>query len=147
MYAHAHKCIIQVVESYNITLGRERGKMLTLLGTKNKSQRSRLIRTPSPCLSAVTPRLTISPGQITARLGDSVTMRCQPTDSGPFQIEWQKVGGVLPPGVREFDGVLEIRQVTAADAGQYRCVATNNAGTSEGYATLNVAGEQLPWNL
>ena len=77
-------------------------------------------------------------------MGDSVTMRCQPTGQGPFQIEWQKVGGILPPGVREFDGVLEIRQVTPADAGQYRCIATNNAGTSEGYATLNVAGER-PW--
>ena len=53
------------------------------------------------------------------------------------------MGGILPPGVREFDGVLEIRQVTPADAGQYRCIATNNAGTSEGYATLNVAGEWL----
>ena len=91
----------------------------------------------------MTPRLTVSPGQVTARLGDSVTMRCQPLGQGPFQIEWQKVGGILPRGVREFDGVLEIQQVTAADAGRYRCIATNNAGSSEGYATLNVAGEKL----
>ena len=92
-------------------------------------------------LVTVTPRLTISPGQITARAGDSVTMTCQPTGQGPFQIEWQKVNGVLPPGVRQYDGVLEIRRVTAADAGQYRCIATNPAGTSEGYASLRVAGE------
>ncbi|XP_070207543.1 basement membrane-specific heparan sulfate proteoglycan core protein-like isoform X4 [Littorina saxatilis] len=88
---------------------------------------------------SVTPRLTISPGQTTVRAGDSVTLRCEPTGQGPFQIEWQKVGGQLPRNAREFDGVLEIRQVTGADAGQYRCIATNTAGTSEGYSTLNVA--------
>ncbi|KAK7494115.1 hypothetical protein BaRGS_00014588, partial [Batillaria attramentaria] len=86
----------------------------------------------------VTPRLSISPGQVSTRPGQTVTLRCLPDGQGPFQIDWQKVGGVLPPDVRQFDGELVIRQITAADSGQYRCIATNNAGTSEGYATIIV---------
>ncbi|XP_076452135.1 basement membrane-specific heparan sulfate proteoglycan core protein-like isoform X4 [Babylonia areolata] len=88
---------------------------------------------------SVTPRLRVSPSQMQARAGDSVTLNCQPTGRGPFQIEWQKVGGRLSPSVREYDGVLEIPRVTAADAGQYRCIATSDVGTSEGFATLRVA--------
>lgn len=92
---------------------------------------------------AVTPKIRISPSQVSARLGQSLSLTCQPEGSGPFQIEWQKVGGVLSPAARERDGVLEIRQLTAADAGQYKCIATSSVGTSEGYATITVLGNML----
>jgi hypothetical protein len=67
--------------------------------------------------------------------------------AGPFEIEWHKVDGVLSPTAREYDGVLEIRQVTAADAGQYRCIARSNGLVSEGYATLLIAGMCQPFSL
>jgi hypothetical protein len=74
-----------------------------------------------------TPSLTISPARVEARAGGSVQLRCQPQGSGPFNIEWMKVDGILnPSATQSVDGLLEIRQVTAADAGRYRCLATSS---------------------
>ena len=89
----------------------------------------------------MTPKLTISPSRVTALAGDTVTMQCQPTGRGPFRIEWQRVNALMPTAVRQYNGALELRQVSAADAGQYRCMATDAQGvTSDGYATVSVAG-------
>lgn len=92
-------------------------------------------------LLIVTPRLRVSPSQVTARVGQSITLNCHPEGAGPFQLEWQKIDGVISPSVREIDGRLEIRQVTAADAGRYRCVATSDVGVSEGFVTISVQGK------
>ncbi|XP_061163155.1 basement membrane-specific heparan sulfate proteoglycan core protein-like [Saccostrea echinata] len=87
----------------------------------------------------VTPKLSISPAQVEARAGQRVQLRCQPQGQGPFNIEWVKLGGGLSPSATQtVDGILEIRAVTAADAGRYRCVATNSAGSSDGIAIVIV---------
>ncbi|XP_056009495.1 basement membrane-specific heparan sulfate proteoglycan core protein-like isoform X3 [Ostrea edulis] len=87
----------------------------------------------------VTPKLSISPAQVEARAGQTVQLRCQPQGQGPFNIEWVKIGGVLSPSATQTaDGILEIRRVSAADAGRYRCVATNSAGSSDGIAVVRV---------
>ena len=87
----------------------------------------------------VTPSLTISPARVEARAGGSVQLRCQPQGSGPFNIEWMKVDGILnPSATQSVDGLLEIRQVTAADAGRYRCLATSSTGSSDGFAIVSV---------
>ena len=88
----------------------------------------------------MTARLTISPAKIAARPGETIRLTCQPAGPGPYTIEWQKVDGALSPTAVERQGVLEIRQVTPADAGQYRCIASNNAGSSEGYAVIDISG-------
>ncbi|XP_012944719.1 basement membrane-specific heparan sulfate proteoglycan core protein [Aplysia californica] len=87
---------------------------------------------------SVTPRLTISPSSVAARPGQPISLTCQPAGQGPFNIEWTKVGGTLSPQARENNGVLEIRQVTRADAGTYRCIASNAAGSTEGFADVTV---------
>ena len=46
----------------------------------------------------------------------------------------------MNPRATERDGILEIRRVTAADAGRYRCTVTSNAGTLDGYAIVDVEG-------
>ncbi|KAL3861185.1 hypothetical protein ACJMK2_007245 [Sinanodonta woodiana] len=86
----------------------------------------------------VSPRLTVSPSRLVARAGENIILRCSPTGSGPFNIEWSKVNGVLSPRASENEGILEIQQVTAADAGRYRCVATSASGSSEGYAVVEI---------
>lgn len=92
----------------------------------------------------VTPKLSISPAQVEARAGQTVQLRCQPQGQGPFNIEWVKIGGVLSPSATQTaDGILEIRRVSAADAGRYRCVATNSAGSSDGIAVVRVQGTCL----
>ncbi|WAR15211.1 PGBM-like protein, partial [Mya arenaria] len=85
------------------------------------------------------PRLTISPQRITSRAGDTVQLRCSASGSGPFNIEWSRVDAQMNPSARENDGILEIRQVTPADAGRYRCVVQSGSGTTEGYAIVDVA--------
>lgn len=96
------------------------------------------------CIFTVTPILSISPAQVEARAGQTVRLRCQPEGQGPFNIEWVKMDGILSPSATQsLDGVLEIRQVTAADAGRYRCVATNSAGSSDGIAVVIVQGMTL----
>ena len=47
----------------------------------------------------------------------------------------------MNPRATERDGILEIRQVTAADAGRYRCTVTSNAGTLDGYSLVDVEGK------
>lgn len=91
--------------------------------------------------NAVTPRLTVTPSRVTANAGQPFQLRCQPSGQGPFNIEWTKLDGQLSPQARESNGVLEIRQSTRADAGRYRCVATNVAGSSEGFADVVIIGE------
>ena len=100
---------------------------------------------PAECMRmktfTVTPTMIISPAKVEARAGQRVQLRCQPQGQGPFNIEWVKMDGVLSPSATQtLDGVLEIRQVTAADAGRYRCVATNSAGSSDGIAVIIVQG-------
>lgn len=88
----------------------------------------------------VSPRLTISPQRIAVRAGDAFQLRCAASGSGPFNIEWSRIGAQMNPSATERDGILEIRQVTAADAGRYRCVVQSSAGTSDGYAIVEVEG-------
>ncbi|XP_069115040.1 basement membrane-specific heparan sulfate proteoglycan core protein-like isoform X2 [Argopecten irradians] len=87
----------------------------------------------------VRPRLTISPARVEAVAGQRIQLTCIPQGSGPFQIEWSKLNGLLNPrAVQTSEGTLVINQVTAADAGRYRCVATSSAGSSDGYAEVSI---------
>ncbi|XP_060073482.1 basement membrane-specific heparan sulfate proteoglycan core protein-like [Ylistrum balloti] len=87
----------------------------------------------------VRPRLTISPARVEAVAGQRIQLTCIPQGSGPFQIEWSKINGLLNPrAVQTSEGTLVISQVTAADAGRYRCVAVSSAGTSDGYAEVSI---------
>lgn len=75
------------------------------------------------------------------RAGASLRLSCQLGGSYPYTVEWSKEDGVLSPQARESNGVLDIRQVTSADAGRYKCVATTDIGSSEAYADVIVVGE------
>lgn len=90
---------------------------------------------------SVAPRLTISPQRITTRAGDTIQLRCSATGGGPYNIEWSRIGAQMNPRAIEREGILEIRQVTAADAGRYRCVVESSGGSNEGYAIVEVEGK------
>ncbi|KAK2193775.1 hypothetical protein NP493_5g02050 [Ridgeia piscesae] len=53
-------------------------------------------------------------------------------------VEWTKVHGVLSPSAVDRNGVLTIRQVTAADAGRYKCSAISGSVRSESFAVISV---------
>ena len=48
----------------------------------------------------------------------------------------------MNPSATEEDGILEIRRVTAADAGRYRCVVRSSSGSQDGYALVEIEGNQ-----
>uniref|UniRef100_A0A3B4GZM7 Heparan sulfate proteoglycan 2 n=1 Tax=Pundamilia nyererei TaxID=303518 RepID=A0A3B4GZM7_9CICH len=77
----------------------------------------------------------------TVMIGNSVEFECQAVGDPEPTVKWSKVGGSLPPHIVVKGGMLKIEQVTEADAGQYRCTATNDVGSVQSQVVLNV---QLP---
>ncbi|XP_052832935.1 basement membrane-specific heparan sulfate proteoglycan core protein isoform X4 [Octopus bimaculoides] len=88
-------------------------------------------------VSAAT-RVIISPANVAARIGEPMRLVCQAEGSGPTTLEWQKINGVMSPNVQERDGILLFREVTAADAGQYRCLARSAGGVAEGIVLVKI---------
>ncbi|XP_068997552.1 basement membrane-specific heparan sulfate proteoglycan core protein isoform X4 [Embiotoca jacksoni] len=78
----------------------------------------------------------------TVMIGNSVEFECQAVGDPEPTVKWSKVGGSLPAHIMVKDGMLKIEQVTEADAGQYRCTATNDVGSVQSQVVLNV--QSLP---
>ena len=100
---------------------------------------------PAECMRmktfTVTPTMIISPAKVKAWAGQIVQLRHQPQGQGPFNIEWIKMDAVLSQSATQtLDGVLEVQQVMATDAGGFCCVATNSAGSSDAIAVIIVQG-------
>lgn len=77
----------------------------------------------------------------TVMIGNSVEFECQAVGDPEPTVKWSKVGGSLPPHIVVKGGMLKIEQVTEADAGQYRCTATNDVGSVQSQVVLNVQCE------
>ncbi|XP_029973802.1 basement membrane-specific heparan sulfate proteoglycan core protein isoform X2 [Salarias fasciatus] len=78
----------------------------------------------------------------TVMIGNSVEFECQAVGDPEPTVRWSKVGGSLPAHIMVKGGMLRIDQVTEADAGQYRCTATNDVGSVQSQVVLNV--QSLP---
>ncbi|XP_034445775.1 basement membrane-specific heparan sulfate proteoglycan core protein isoform X2 [Hippoglossus hippoglossus] len=78
----------------------------------------------------------------TVMIGNSVEFECQAVGDPEPTIQWSKVGGSLPAHIMVKGGMLKIERVTEADAGQYRCTATNDVGSVQSQVVLNV--QSLP---
>ncbi|KAI1897143.1 hypothetical protein AGOR_G00080150 [Albula goreensis] len=78
----------------------------------------------------------------TVVIGNSVEFECQAIGNPQPTVSWSKVGGELPDHVAVRGGMLKIEQVTEADAGKYRCTATNDVGSVQSEVILNV--QSLP---
>ena len=89
----------------------------------------------------VAPRITISPSNVSARPGEPLRLFCRAEGSGPISIEWMKTNGVISPTVEERNGVLIFKEVTAADAGEYRCIAKSPSGVATGIVLVKVVGK------
>ncbi|CAK6440721.1 unnamed protein product [Pipistrellus nathusii] len=71
-------------------------------------------------------------------VGHAVEFECLAMGDPKPQVTWSKVGGRLRPGIMQSGGVVRIAHVELADAGQYRCTATNAAGTTQSHVLLLV---------
>ncbi|XP_070963572.1 basement membrane-specific heparan sulfate proteoglycan core protein-like [Oncorhynchus clarkii lewisi] len=78
----------------------------------------------------------------TVMVGNSVEFECQAIGEPQPTVHWSRVGGPLPAHIMVKGGMLKIEQVSDADAGQYRCTATNNVGSVQSQVVLHV--QSLP---
>jgi len=68
-------------------------------------------------------------------------LQCVEVDGQPVLFEWSKVDGTLSSAVHvDQSGYLEVASVTGRDAGRYLCQATNQAGHSDAFAEVIMAG-------
>lgn len=77
----------------------------------------------------------------TVMIGNAVEFECHAVGDPEPTVRWSKVGGPLPSHIMVKDGMLRISQVTEADAGHYRCTATNDVGSVQSQVLLNVQCE------
>ncbi|XP_060061512.1 basement membrane-specific heparan sulfate proteoglycan core protein isoform X2 [Erinaceus europaeus] len=74
----------------------------------------------------------------TVVVGHTVEFECLALGEPKPQVTWSKVGGRLRPGIVQNGGIIRITQVELADSGQYRCTATNSAGSTQSQMLLLV---------
>ncbi|KAK2815880.1 hypothetical protein Q5P01_026347 [Channa striata] len=79
------------------------------------------------------PYATCVPDQLKLKPGNSLQIQCLAHGSHPIQFTWSRVGrGNLPAGATTTkEGKLLMATVKAGDSGTYKCVATNQFGSSE----------------
>ncbi|NWU93884.1 HMCN1 protein, partial [Upupa epops] len=88
------------------------------------------------------PTLTIVQSEILVALGDTTVMECKTTGIPQPHVTWFK--GDLELRASPFliidthRGLLKIQETQELDAGDYSCVATNDAGRTSGRITLDV---------
>ncbi|XP_014802303.1 PREDICTED: hemicentin-1 [Calidris pugnax] len=88
------------------------------------------------------PTLTIVQSEMLVALGDTTIMECKTTGIPHPQVKWFK--GDLELRASAFliidthRGLLKIQETQDLDAGDYTCVATNEAGRASGKITLDV---------
>lgn len=74
----------------------------------------------------------------TVMVGNAVEFECHAEGEPEPTVHWSKVDGSLPRHVQVKGGMLRIPSVTEADAGQYRCTATNDVGSVESRVVLSI---------
>ncbi|KAL8178141.1 UNVERIFIED_CONTAM: Hemicentin-1 [Gekko kuhli] len=88
------------------------------------------------------PKLTVVKKELLIALGDTTVMECKTTGVPSPQVKWFK--GDLELRASEYliidvhRGQLKIQETQDLDAGDYTCVATNDAGSASGKITLDV---------
>ena len=101
------------------------------------------------CNSVCAVEFTVKPEDVVARAGDMAMMACEYiTESGTQGVvEWDFEGTSIlandPPCGCSIDttGTLHFNNITAQDAGEYKCVVTLNFQSHECPATLRLEGE------
>uniref|UniRef100_A0A8C8RV15 Hemicentin-1 n=1 Tax=Pelusios castaneus TaxID=367368 RepID=A0A8C8RV15_9SAUR len=88
------------------------------------------------------PKLTVVQSEILVALGDTTVMECKTTGVPPPQVKWFKGDLELRAStfliIDSHQGLLKIQETQDLDAGDYTCVASNDAGKASGKITLDV---------
>ncbi|RUS74602.1 hypothetical protein EGW08_017644, partial [Elysia chlorotica] len=92
----------------------------------------------------VPPSVVVPPGDRAVRIAEKALLDCQFSGDPAPQIIWTKNGRpvALSDRIQKLDnGSLVIYDLLSSDAGHYKCIAINDAGTSEAQSILTVKSE------
>ncbi|KAL1775484.1 hemicentin-1 isoform X4 [Sigmodon hispidus] len=88
------------------------------------------------------PKLTVVQSELLVALGDTTVMECKTSGIPPPQVKWFKGDLELRPSrflsIDPLMGLLKIQETQDLDAGDYTCIAINDAGRATGRLTLDV---------
>uniref|UniRef100_A0A8C3YS46 Hemicentin-1 n=1 Tax=Catagonus wagneri TaxID=51154 RepID=A0A8C3YS46_9CETA len=88
------------------------------------------------------PKLIVVQSELLVALGDTTVMECKTSGVPPPQVKWFKGDLELRPStfliIDPLSGILKIQETQDLDAGDYTCVAVNDAGRATGKITLDV---------
>ncbi|MGH0125472.1 UNVERIFIED_CONTAM: hypothetical protein FKN15_054569 [Acipenser sinensis] len=88
------------------------------------------------------PKVTVVQKEILVGLGDTTVMECKATGIPDPEVQWYKGDLQLRPSafvsIDGRHGILRIKETQDVDAGDYTCVAINDAGRARGKVTLDV---------
>ncbi|XP_015425412.1 PREDICTED: hemicentin-1 [Myotis davidii] len=88
------------------------------------------------------PKLIVVQSELLVALGDTTVMECKTSGVPPPQVKWFKGDLELRPStfliIDPLMGLLKIPETQDLDAGDYTCVAVNEAGRATGKITLDV---------
>lgn len=96
--------------------------------------------------SPALPYATLLPDNVAVRVGEVIRLQCLAHGTPPLTYSWTRLDGRLPPRAVVNGGDLQINLATAGDAGSYKCVASNSAGSSQVVAKVTVRCEFTPRN-
>ncbi|KYO27917.1 basement membrane-specific heparan sulfate proteoglycan core protein [Alligator mississippiensis] len=83
------------------------------------------------------PEVTVEP-TLTVVAGETATLHCSATGDPAPSIHWSKLRAPLPWQHKVMNNTLVIPRAAQQDSGQYICNASNTAGFSEAFVTLDV---------
>lgn len=102
-----------------------------------------ILKTPFT-FNLVPPRVEVTPSQLSVNRGGSFRLFCLVKPSLP--VKWSKVNGSIPSGSEQDEGALIVNKVVVEHTGRYHCYASNAAGSSEGFASVTVFGEDFQFD-
>ncbi|XP_070560391.1 basement membrane-specific heparan sulfate proteoglycan core protein-like isoform X2 [Ptychodera flava] len=98
------------------------------------------VRTVIYVSASLSPRVSITPEVLSIQEGEQAVLLCTSSGDPKPSISWTRVDLSMPSTARQQSGYLIIQRITQADAGSYKCTASNGVEMDEGIATISVTG-------